>query len=89
MQPGCSFAAMSVVLEHLYRSGDQTATRTVHTRLLPSISCWMQGIELNIRAEKQSLFRHGLIACDYCRHSAETREALELAQIGRKSLPNS
>ncbi|GAB4120563.1 MAG: dihydrodipicolinate synthase family protein [Roseiflexaceae bacterium] len=81
VQPGCSFTEIYVALDRMFRSGDLVAMQTLHTRLLPYIGYWMQGVELIIRAEKHILFRRGLIASDYCRHPAYTLDAIELAQI--------
>jgi 4-hydroxy-tetrahydrodipicolinate synthase len=81
VQPGCSFTEIYVALDRLFRCGDQVAMHGLHRRLLPYISYWMQGVELIIRAEKQILYRRGLIASAYCRHPAYTLDAAEEAQI--------
>ena len=81
VQPGCSFTEIYVALDRLFRCGDHVAMHGLHRRLLPYISYWMQGVELIIRAEKQILYRRGLIASAYCRHPAYTLDAAEEAQI--------
>jgi dihydrodipicolinate synthase/N-acetylneuraminate lyase len=81
VQPGCSFAEVYVELDRLFRAGDRPAMLALHTRLLPYISYWMQGIELIIQAEKTILQRRGIIASDYCRHPCYTLDATEHALI--------
>lgn len=82
IQPGCSFTEVYVELWRLWQS-DRPAFHALHTRLLPAISYWMQGVELIVRAEKVILQRRGIIASDYCRSPSYVLDALELEQIER------
>jgi dihydrodipicolinate synthase/N-acetylneuraminate lyase len=67
IQPGCSFSEVYVRLFELFAAGDLPGMLSLHSRLLPYISYWMQGIELLIKAEKIILKRRGIIKTDYCR----------------------
>lgn len=83
VQPGCSFAEIYVELFRLFRDGDVSGMRTLHTQLLPYIGYWMQGVELIIQAEKSILYRRGIIATDYCRAPGYPLDATELEMIER------
>jgi dihydrodipicolinate synthase/N-acetylneuraminate lyase len=82
IQPGCSFTELYVQLWRLWQN-DRPAFATLHARLLPFISYWMQGVELIIAAEKQILQRRGIIASAYCRSPAYSLDEGESAQIER------
>lgn len=80
IQPGCSFTEIYVELWRLWLS-DKPAFLLLHSRLLPYINYWMQGVELIIRVEKVILKRRGIIASDYCRSPAYTLDDREQAHI--------
>lgn len=80
IQPGCSFTEVYVELWRRWQA-DPSGFLTLHEKLLPYISYWMQGVELIVKAEKAILKRRGLIASDYCRSPYYTLDAVELAQI--------
>jgi dihydrodipicolinate synthase/N-acetylneuraminate lyase len=80
IQPGCSFTEVYVELWRRWQA-DKVGFRALHERLLPSISYWMQGVELIIKAEKVILKQRGIIASDYCRSPAYNLDTAELAQI--------
>jgi len=83
IQPGCSFTEIYVELWHLWLS-DKSAFLRLHSRLLPYINYWMQGVELIIRVEKVILKRRGIIASDYCRspsYGLDEREQLQIEQF--------
>jgi len=80
IQPGCSFTEVYVELWRRWQY-DRPAFHTLHQKLLPYISYWMQGVELIVKAEKVILKRRGLIASDYCRSPAYALDARELEQI--------
>lgn len=82
IQPGCSFGEIYVELWRRWH-GERDTFHTLHARLLPYISYWMQSIEMIIRAEKYILKRRGLIATDYCRSPSYTLDEGEIAQIER------
>jgi 4-hydroxy-tetrahydrodipicolinate synthase len=82
IQPGCSFTEIYVDLWRLW-SGDKPAFLLLHSRLLPYINYWMQGVELIIRVEKLILKKRGIIDCDYCRSPAYLLDEHEHAQIDR------
>ena len=80
IQPGCSFTEIYVELWRLW-SSDKSAFLLLHSRLLPFINYWMQGVELIIRVEKVILKRRGIIASDYCRSPSYTLDEREQAHI--------
>jgi dihydrodipicolinate synthase/N-acetylneuraminate lyase len=80
IQPGCSFTEVYVELWRLWLS-DKPAFLLLHSKLLPYINYWMQGVELIIKAEKVILKKRGIIASDYCRSPAYTLDERELAHI--------
>ncbi|KQR39421.1 dihydrodipicolinate synthase family protein [Microbacterium sp. Leaf159] len=81
VQPGSSFPEIYLRIWDLWQTGDRTAARELHTRLLPYISYWMQSIELIIAAEKRISQLRGLIESDLCRAPARTLDAQELVMI--------
>jgi 4-hydroxy-tetrahydrodipicolinate synthase len=83
IQPGCSFTEIYVELWHLWLS-DKSAFLRLHSRLLPYINYWMQGVELIIRVEKVILKKRGIIASDYCRspsYGLDEHEQLQIEQF--------
>ena len=80
IQPGCSFTEIYVELWRLW-SSDKSAFLLLHSRLLPYINYWMQGVELIIKVEKVILKRRGIIANDYCRSPTYTLDEREHAHI--------
>jgi 4-hydroxy-tetrahydrodipicolinate synthase len=80
IQPGCSFTEIYVELWRLW-SRDKSAFLLLHSRLLPFINYWMQGIELIIRVEKVILKRRGIIVSDYCRSPSYDLDEREQQQI--------
>jgi dihydrodipicolinate synthase/N-acetylneuraminate lyase len=83
IQPGCSFAEIYVEIYRCFSNGDLGGMYAMHTRLLPYISYWMQGVELIIQAEKTILNRRGLIESDYCRAQRYTLDNIELQMIDK------
>lgn len=82
VQPGCSFAELYVELWRRWRE-DPPGFFELHSRMLPYLSYWMQGVELIIRAEKVILHRRGIIASDYCRSPAYALDTGEQAMVER------
>ena len=80
IQPGCSFTEVYLELWRLWLS-DKPAFLLLHSKLLPYINYWMQGVELIIRVEKLILKKRGIIDCDYCRSPAYQLDDREQAQI--------
>ena len=83
VQPGCSFAEVYLAIWTLWHSGDQAAAIATHTRLLPYISYWMQGVELLVAAEKSISFKRGIIASARCRAPMRDLDDEENAMIER------
>lgn len=83
VQPGSSFIEIYLAIWDRWSTGDKIAAVELHTRLLPYISYWMQGVELIIAAEKRISLRRGLIESDYCREPAWQIDDHESAMIDR------
>lgn len=83
VQPGSSFAEIYLHIWQLWESGDENRAVAVHSRLLPYISYWMQGIELIIRAEKRISMLRGLITSEHCRAPSRALDTEESAMIDR------
>lgn len=83
VQPGCSFTELYVQVWDLWIDGKQAEALDLHTRMLPYLSYWMQGIELIIAAEKLISSRRGLVAHDTCRAPAHHLDAEEIAMVDR------
>ena len=80
IQPGCSFTEIYVELWRLWLS-DKPAFLLLHSKLLPYINYWMQGVELIVKVEKVILKKRGIIASDYCRSPAYALDEGEQARI--------
>ena len=83
VQPGSSFAEIYLAIWRQWESGEQDSAIALHTRLLPYIAYWMQGIELIIRAEKRISWLRGIIASDHCRAPSRELDDEERAMIDR------
>lgn len=83
VQPGCSFTEIYVEMWRLWTTGDTSAFEDMHTRLLPYISDWMQGVERIIQVEKTILRRRGIVATDRCRRPGHELDRVDHARIDR------
>lgn len=83
VQPGCSFSEIYLAVWSLWAAGKQDEAITLHSRLLPYISYWMNSVELIIAAEKHISMRRGLIASAHCRLPARVLDHEEVAMIER------
>lgn len=83
VQPGCSFVEIYLRIWELWTSGACDEAVHLHTRLLPYISYWMQGVELIVSAEKRISMQRGLISSDFCRAPSRRLDREELAMIDR------
>ncbi|NNC14029.1 dihydrodipicolinate synthase family protein [Planctomonas sp. JC2975] len=82
-QPGCSFIELYMSIWDAWQRDDHQNAISLHTRLLPYISYWMQSVELIIAAEKRISWRRGLIASDRCRSPLRMLDTEEDAMIER------
>lgn len=83
IQPGCSFVEIYLEIWRLWMEGGVAESRELHTRLLPYISYWMQGVELIVQAEKTISHRRGLISGDTCRMPGRPLDEDEKVLIDR------
>lgn len=67
VQPGCSFTELYQHFWSLWTSGDTVGATSLHQRMLPYLSYWMQHVELIVAAEKRVSMRRGLTETDVCR----------------------
>ncbi len=83
LQPGCSFVEVYVEMWRLWEQGDAAGLEQLHSRLLPYISDWMQGVERIVQVEKTILHRRGIIATDRCRRPGHVLDTEDVTRIGR------
>jgi 4-hydroxy-tetrahydrodipicolinate synthase len=81
VQPGCSFVEIYQRIWQLWQRGDTTGAAALHTRLLPYISYWMQGIDLIVAAEKMIGWRRGWTASDHCRAPSRRLDTEERTMV--------
>jgi 4-hydroxy-tetrahydrodipicolinate synthase len=81
VQPGCSFVEIYQRIWQLWQGGDTTGATALHTRLLPYISYWMQGIDLIVAAEKMVGWRRGWTASDHCRAPSRRLDTEERTMV--------
>lgn len=83
VQPGCSFAELYLRVWDSWTAGDHEAATSLHARMLPYLSYWMQHVEIIIAAEKLISQRRGLIASAHCRAPAHTLDGEEVRMVDR------
>ncbi|MDQ1598486.1 MAG: 4-hydroxy-tetrahydrodipicolinate synthase, partial [Microbacteriaceae bacterium] len=81
VQPGCSFVEIYQRIWQLWQRGDTAGAAALHTRLLPYISYWMQGVDLMVAAEKMIGWRRGWTASDHCRAPSRRLDAEERTMV--------
>ncbi|MEU7575420.1 dihydrodipicolinate synthase family protein [Micromonospora sp. NPDC049240] len=83
VQPGCSFTELYVAIWRHWHGGAVDEALALHTRMLPYLSYWMQGVELIVAAEKLISARRGLIDHPTCRDPARRLDAEEVTTVDR------
>lgn len=83
VQPGCSFTELYLGLWQHHRAGDVEAFASLHARMLPYLSTWMQQVEYIIQVEKTILQRRGVIESDHCRRPGWELDREESRTIDR------
>ncbi|MDI3418743.1 dihydrodipicolinate synthase family protein [Streptomyces luteolus] len=83
VQPGCSFTELYVDLWSRWERGDTDGATALHTRLVPYLSYWMQGVELIVAAEKEISVRRGWFGSAHCRAPGHCLDDEELCMIDR------
>ncbi|TDD87684.1 dihydrodipicolinate synthase family protein [Actinomadura darangshiensis] len=81
VQPGCSFTELYVRFWRLWQAGDEPAALSLHQRMLPYLSYWMQSVELIVAAEKLISLRRGLIRSATCRAPAHALDDGEIQLV--------
>lgn len=81
VQPGCSFVELYLKFWALWHGGEREAARAIHSRMLPYLSYWMQGVELIVAAEKRISYLRGWIPTDTCRQPGYELDRNELGMI--------
>ncbi|MFD1053505.1 dihydrodipicolinate synthase family protein [Terrabacter terrigena] len=83
VQPGCSFIELYLRVWALLEAGEEAAAERLHSRMLPYLSYWMQGVEIIVAAEKLISARRGLVDDPYCRRPRHTLDTTEVAMVDR------
>lgn len=83
IQPGCSFIELYIKLWNLWSEGLHKEFDELFQRMLPYITCWMQGVEFIIQVEKTILMKRGIIETDVCRHPGYSLDEQEINMIDR------
>jgi len=83
VQPGSSFTELYVLFWRLWELGDESGAMSLHGRMLPYLSYWMQSVELIVAAEKLIAFRRGQIHSATCRGPAHVLDDVELQMVER------
>ncbi|MDV3124232.1 dihydrodipicolinate synthase family protein [Mycobacterium sp. 21AC1] len=83
VQPGCSFTELYVEIWNSWTGGDHDAAVGLHTRMLPYLSSWMQGVELIVAVEKEISVRRGWFGSAHCRAPGHRLDDEELRTIDR------
>jgi 4-hydroxy-tetrahydrodipicolinate synthase len=82
VQPGCSFTELYVEIWRLW-AADREAAVALHSRLVPYLSYWMQGVELIVAVEKEISRRRGWFGSAHCRAPGYQLDYGEMAMIDR------
>lgn len=83
VQPGCSFTELYVELWRRWHAGDRPGAVDLHTRMVPYLSYWMQGVELIVAAEKEISVRRGWFGSAHCRAPGHRLDEEETRMIDR------
>ncbi len=83
VQPANAFPEIYRRILDEWNAGRQDAAEALHTRLLPYISYWMQGLELAVAAEKRIGELRGWFSTSTCRRPARVLDEHELRTIDR------
>jgi dihydrodipicolinate synthase/N-acetylneuraminate lyase len=83
VQPGCSFVEVYQQIWYLWQDGRPEDAASLHSRMLPYLTCWMQELELIVQVEKSISQRRGWIRSDHCRAPGRKLDAGESASISR------
>ena len=82
VQPGCSFAELYLrIWDHW--TAEHDAAVSLHAKMLPYLSYWMQHVEIIIAAEKLISQHRGIITSAHCRAPAHILDAEERRMIDR------
>ncbi|MFF3494825.1 dihydrodipicolinate synthase family protein [Streptomyces sp. NPDC002795] len=83
VQPGCSFTELYIELWRRWEQGDEAGAVALHTRMVPYLSYWMQGVELIVAAEKEISVRRGWFGSAHCRAPGHRLDEEEIRMIDR------
>ena len=83
VQPGCSFVELYLRFWEHWSAGRHAEAVSMHTRMVPYLSYWMQSVELIIAAEKLISYRRGWISSPHCRAPGYPLDTEEIRQIDR------
>ncbi|WP_165767944.1 dihydrodipicolinate synthase family protein [Virgibacillus indicus] len=87
VQPGCSFTEPYVEIYKEYQNGNKEKAFELHRKMLPLLNLLMQNVELIIQAEKEILYRRGIIKTPYCRSPKYSLDAEQHKQMNEYLKP--
>ncbi|CAN2217594.1 DapA Dihydrodipicolinate synthase/N-acetylneuraminate lyase [Candidatus Nanopelagicaceae bacterium] len=84
LQPGCGLTDLYLWAERALLEGNQQEFESRLNRFIPRVAKWISNLELLIAAEKDVLYRRGIIESNYCRTptvSLDAQTALEIEEM--------
>jgi dihydrodipicolinate synthase/N-acetylneuraminate lyase len=84
LQPGCGLTDLYLWAERALLEGNQEEFESRLNRFIPHVAKWISNLELLIAAEKDVLYRRGIIESNYCRTptvSLDAQTALEIEEM--------
>jgi 4-hydroxy-tetrahydrodipicolinate synthase len=81
LQPGCSLTDLYLWAERALLAGDLQEFDARLNRFIPQIARWITSLDLLIAAEKDLLYKRGIIETNYCRNPTVSVDAQTSAEI--------
>lgn len=81
LQPGCGLTDLYLWAERALLAGDQQEFESRLNRFIPHVAKWISNLELLIAAEKDLLYRRGIIESNYCRNPTVSLDAQTSSEI--------
>lgn len=81
LQPGCGLTDLYLWAERALLSGDHKEFDSRLDRFIPHIARWISNLDLLIAAEKDVLFKRGIIETNYCRNPTVSLDVDTLREI--------
>ena len=81
LQPGCGLTDLYLWAERALLAGDHKEFDSRLDRFIPHIARWISNLDLLIAAEKDVLFKRGIIETNYCRNPTVSLDVDTLREI--------